>query len=75
MTYADRLEKLLGEILDQFEDDPSIGWIHYDTNNEPVIVSSDLSDLLDRANDAVYGSEEGDDYTEDGECISGDDEC
>jgi hypothetical protein len=52
--------QLLEKILDQFEDDPIDGWIHYpESEPTPVIVSIELSDLLDRANDLLYSANEG----------------
>jgi hypothetical protein len=58
MTYQNKLESLIEEILNEFEDDPVVGWIHYGMEDEPSVCSDELQELLDRANDLIYGSEE-----------------
>jgi RIO-like serine/threonine protein kinase len=60
MNYQTQLETILEELLNQFEDDPEIGWIHYDVNDFPVHVNDELGELLDRANDLIYGQKDDD---------------
>ena len=67
MTYQTKLESLLEEILNQFEDDPNEGWLTYSADGDPFRVVDELSDLLDRANDLIYGT----DYPDEEEFLSG----
>lgn len=70
MNYTQQLESLLKEILNQFDNDPlGPGYTHETDEGEIVIVNSELFDLLDRATDLVYRTEdEGVGYaTEEGE--------
>lgn len=60
MTYQTQLTTLLEELLNQFEDDPREGWLCYDIDEQPYTVSQDLSELLDRANDLIYGQPDDD---------------
>ena len=55
MNYQTQLTTLLEELLNQFEDDPQVGYLHYNDQDIPITVSQDLSELLDRANDLIYG--------------------
>ena len=45
------LETLLEDILDQFEPDPQYGY----SMSDGTLVDEELSDLLDKANDMLYG--------------------
>lgn len=57
MNYTQQLTSLLEEILNEFEDDPQIGFIHYGADANPTVVSEELDILLERANDLIYGPE------------------
>ena len=61
MNYQTQLTTLLEELLNQFEDDPQVGYLHYNDQDIPITVSQDLSELLDRANDLIYGQPDFDD--------------
>lgn len=58
MNYTQQLESLLEEILNQFDNDPNTcGYTHDDDEGQLLLISSELSGLLDRANDLIYGTE------------------
>lgn len=67
-VYTLQLESLLGKIIEQFDYDPSLGeYVHENEEGGEVRVSAELAELLDRANDLVYGPEGSDEETfEDG---------
>ena len=60
MNYTNKLELLLKEILDQFEFDPGLKEYTFDTEDGPIIIGDDFSDLIDRGNDLMYGTDEDD---------------
>lgn len=62
MNYQSKLAYLLEEILNQFEDDPKLGWIHYDDDDEPHVMGETLQIFLDRTNDLLYGTDENEEY-------------
>lgn len=65
-VYTLQLEEILQKIIDQFEYDPGQGeYIHENEEGGEVRCSSELSELLDRANDLVFFVEEEDPF-EDG---------
>lgn len=57
-TYTNELESLLEELIEFFDFDPSIGYYTFETEDGPgAIMSDEFGDLLDRANDLVYGTD------------------
>ena len=45
MNYQTQLTTLLEELLNQFEDDPRVGYLHYNDQDIPITVSQDLTEL------------------------------
>jgi hypothetical protein len=61
MTYENKLESILKDILDQFDFDPDLSEYTIETIGDGVaIVGDELSVLVDRATDLIYGSDESD---------------
>jgi hypothetical protein len=56
--YITKLEYLLQEILEHFEDDPSVGWVFYNEDEEPYYVGDELDILLNKTNDLLYGADD-----------------
>jgi hypothetical protein len=52
--YTLQLQNLLEELLENFEYDPGIGYYTFETDGGPAVLSEELSDLLDRANDLLF---------------------
>ena len=55
--YTTQLESLLEELLSNFEYDPSIGYYTFETEGGPAVLSEELSELIERGQDLLYGTE------------------
>ena len=63
MTHETRLTQLMEELLNYFEFDPTLKIYTMETLDGPVTIPEALEELIDRANDLIYG-DDADEYTD-----------